>query len=127
MFGLFPFLNHACTSHNDIFTAPEITDVTVTRLNTTSFRITATLNYTGGGDISHFTISLWKTGSRTSISIGNVSATPSPGSSLTWNGVVTHSEFIVIEPLEFLVAAVNEVGFVSSDFEVQEMLSKFKH
>lgn len=96
----------------------------VSRRNTTAFHITVTVEYTGGGDITRFRVSIRRPGSSISISIGDVPATPSPGSSLTWNGIVTSSELTVMHPLEFLVTVVNEVEFVSDDFEAREMLSK---
>ena len=97
---------------------PSISSVEVTRLNRTTFNLSVSLAYTGGGVITHFRISFRKTGTTSWHPLGEYPATPSPDSSLVWNWVMSRNEFDTSIPLTFNVLAVNSYGLVSTEAQV---------
>jgi len=97
---------------------PSISSVEVTRLNRTTFNLSVSLAYTGGGAITHFRISFRNTGTTSWHPLGEYPATPSPDSSLVWNWVMSRNEFDTSIPLTFNVLAVNSYGLVSTEAQV---------
>ena len=97
---------------------PSISSVEVTRLNRTTFNLSVSLAYTGGGVITHFRISFRNTGTTSWHPLGEYPATPSPDSSLVWNWVMSRNEFDTSIPLTFNVLAVNSYGLVSTEAQV---------
>ena len=97
---------------------PSISSVEVTRLNMTTFNLSVSLAYTGGGAITHFRISFRNTGTTSWHPLGDYPATPSPDSSLVWNWVMSRNEFDTSIPLTFNVLAVNSYGLVSTEAQV---------
>ena len=94
--------------------APSITSLEVTRLNRATFNLSVSLAYTGGGAITHFRVSFRNTGTTSWDSLEDIPATPSPDSSLVWNGVVSRDEFAAYSQVEFLLSVINEHGFESN-------------
>ena len=79
-------------------------------MDESSFQLTVVLEYTGGGDITHFTVSFRSVGTTEWIPLGEVEATRSrPESNLEWNGVLTNEEFSSGQ-IEFEVVVVNARG-----------------
>ena len=99
---------------------PSISSVAVVRLNRTTFNLSLSLAYTGGGAITHFRISFRKTGTTSWHSLGEIPATPSPDSSLVWNGVMSRNEFDTSIPLTFNVLVVNTHG-LSAEAQVNSL------
>ena len=95
--------------------APSITSLEVTRLNTTTFNLSASLAYTGGGAITHFRVSFRNTRTTSWTPLENVPVTSSPDSSLVWNGVMNRDEFNTSVSLTFQVLVVNAHGLVSAE------------
>ena len=93
---------------------PSISSVEVTRLNRTTFNLSVSLAYTGGGAITHFRISFRNTENTSWIPLGEIPAIPSPDSSLVWNWVVSRDEFATYSQVEFLLSVINEHGFESN-------------
>lgn len=110
---------YICTMHP----APNVMSVNAERLNMTSFNITTSLLYTGGSDITHFSVSFWKR-NRTEWSDGlSVEAHASgTGMGLDWFGIMTSDG--LAEPSELRVVVVNDVGHRSSPQTVQEKLGE---
>ena len=96
-------------------TAPSITSLDVTRLNMTTFNLSVSLAYTGGGDITHFRVSFRDTRTTPWTPPENIPVTSSPDSSLVWTGVMRRDEFDTSTSLTFQVLAVNMEGLVSAE------------
>ena len=96
-------------------TAPSITSLEVTRLNRTTFNLSVSLAYTGGGDITHFRVSFRDTRTTPWTPPENIPVTSSPDSSLVWSGVMQRDEFDTSMSLTFQVLAVNMEGLVSAE------------
>ena len=94
--------------------APSITSLEVTKLNRTTFNLSVSLAYTGGGAITHFRVSFRNTGTTSWISPEDIPVTQSPDSGLVWSGVVSRDEFDTSASLTFQVLAVNMEGLVSA-------------
>ena len=103
--------------------APSPPLLEVTRISNTTFSLSVSLAYTGGGVITHFNVSFRNTGTISWNPLGGIPATPSPDSSLVWNGVMSRDEFAGMT-LEFQVVVVNGEMFGSTATVVQEKLSK---
>ena len=99
---------------------PSISSVEATRLNTTTFNLSVSLAYTGGGAITRFRVSFRETGT-TPWSL--LQATPSPHSNLLWSAVVSNNEFAYSQ-VEFMLNITNQHGFVSNSKQTQEELGK---
>ena len=92
------------------------------RINKTAYLISTELLYTGGGDITHFTVSFrisnhveWSTAT-------TILAEVVPKSSnLNWTGVIASSEFAVYSMLEFRVQTTNEGGRATPVIAVNEL------
>ena len=95
----------------------------MTRISNTTFSLSVSLAYTGGGAITHFRVSFRNTGTTSWNRLGEIPVTQSPDSSLVWSGVVSRDEFAGMT-LEFQVAVVNARMFGSTAAVVQERLSK---
>ena len=104
---------------------PSISSVEVTRLNMTTFNLSVSLAYTGGGAITHFRVSFRNTGTTSWDSLEDIPATPSPDSSLVWNGVVSRDEFAAYSQVEFLLSVINQHGFKSNTSHTEIDLGKF--
>ena len=104
---------------------PLVSSVDIVRVNQTAFQLTVNVDYTGGGDITHFTVSFRKSGSTDDFNhLGDIPA--SPQSMLVWNGVITNAEFASLEVLEFDVTVNNERSFSSTTSSpVQEATGRF--
>ena len=105
--------------------APSITSLEVTRLNRTTFNLSVSLAYTGGGAITHFRVSFRDTSTTPWTSTEDIPATPSPNSSLVWNGVVSRDEFAAYSQVEFLLSVINQHGFESNTSHAVIDLGKF--
>ena len=100
-----------------------MTSVRVTRLNMTSFNISVSLLYTGGGEISHFMVSFrkWngtKWGDEVLVSVNQSCA----DQQLSWHGIVTSKK--LGEPSEFQVVVVNDEQNSSRAVVIQETLGE---
>ena len=104
---------------------PSISSVEVTRLNRTTFNLSVSLAYTGGGAITHFRVSSRNTGTAPWTPLEDIPATPSPNSSLVWNGVVSRDEFAAYYQVEFLLSVINQDGFESNSTQAEIDLGKF--
>jgi hypothetical protein len=94
--------------------APSVSAVEVSRLNSTSFSISTTLLYTGGGSVTQLIVSFRIIGD-TEWS-GDMRVTVVRESDpLVWTGVVTNSEFAQYARLEFRVHVENDRALVSTD------------
>ena len=115
------------TSHLTNYSIPEpsISSVEVMRLNRTTFNFSVSLAYTGGSAITHFRVSFRNTGTTSWHPLESIPATPSPNSSLVWNGVVSRDEFAVYYQVEFLLSVINEDGFESNTSQAEIDLGKF--
>ena len=96
---------------------PSISSVEVTRLNMTTFNLSVSLAYTGGGAIIHFRVSFQNTGTPSWHPLEDIPATPSPNSSLVWNGVMSRDEFAAYYQVEFLLSVINQHGFESNTLQ----------
>lgn len=94
------------------------------RLNGTAFQLTAVLNYTGGGDITHFTVQFRETGTEIWGPSVEVPAIRSPNSDLVWNGIIVNSEFAGLRILEFNVSLMN-TAMLESFQETTEFVGKY--
>ena len=103
--------------------APSPPLLEVTRVSNTTFSLSVSLAYTGGGAITHFNISFRNTGTTSWNPLGEIPATQSPDSSLVWSGIVSRDEFAGMT-LEFQVVVVNGMMYGSTAAVVQEQLSK---
>ena len=90
----------------------------------TSFNISATLSYTGGGDITHFIVSFRDSKEVESewIEHGAVSSDPSPHTELVWNGVMVNARLAELAMVEFNVTVHNEMNFGTLFSGVQQIL-----
>ena len=104
---------------------PSISSIEVTRLNRTTFNLSVSLAYTGGGAITHFKVSSRNTGTTPWTPLEDIPATPSPNSSLVWNGVVSRDEFAAYYQVEFLLSVINQDGFESNSTQAEIDLGKF--
>ena len=105
--------------------APSISSVEVMRLNGTTFNLSVSLAYTGGGAITHFRVSSRNTGTTPWSPLEDIPVTPSPNSSLVWNGVVSRDEFAAYYQVEFLLSVTNQDGFESNSSQAEIDLGKF--
>jgi hypothetical protein len=94
--------------------APSVSAVEVFRLNSTSFSLSTTLLYTGGGSITQLLISFRIIGD-TEWSVAMRVPVVRESDPLVWTGVVTNSEFAQYALLEFRVHVENGRGLVSRD------------
>ena len=103
---------------------PSITSLEVTRLNMTTFNLSVSLAYTGGGAITHFRVSFRDTGTTPWSPLEDLPATPSPNSNLVWNGIVSSNEFATYSQVEFMLNVINQRGFVSNSMQIEVELGK---
>ena len=104
---------------------PSISSVEVMRLNRTTFNFSVSLAYTGGGAITHFRVSFRNTRTTSWHPLEDIPATPSPHSSLVWNGVVSRYEFAAYYQVELLLSVINQDGFESNSSQAEIDLGKF--
>ena len=90
----------------------------------TTFNLSVSLAYTGGGAITHFRVSFRDIGSTPWTPLGDIPAIPSPDSSLLWSGVVSRDEFATYSQVEFMLSITNQHGFESNSLENTEELGK---
>ena len=103
--------------------APSPPSLEVTRVSNTTFSLSVSLAYTGGGTITNFRVLFRNVGTTSWNPLGEIPVIPSPDSSLAWNGIVSRDEFAGMT-LEFQVIVVNGEMFGSTAAVVQEQLSK---
>ena len=104
--------------------APNVTSVKVKRLNATSFNISTSLLYTGGGGVTHFSISFRRrNGTEWSEALNVQAYTSDMEQRLHWYGIVTDDGLGV--PSELHVAVVNDDGHQSSPHTIQEVLGEW--
>ena len=116
--------NASCNcSINIAIPAPSISSVEVTRLNMTTFNLSASLAYTGGGVITHFRVSFQNTGTTPWTPPENIPVIPSPNSNLVWSGVLNRNEFAA-SPVEFMLSVTNQHGFESNSIQTEEESGK---
>ena len=103
-----------------------MSSVEVIRVDKSSFQLTVALEYTGGGDITHFTVSFRSIGTTEWIPLGDVEAAKSgPQSNLEWNGIATIGiSNAESGQVEFQVSVQNEAMFRSETVTAVEKLSK---
>ncbi len=96
-------------------TAPSSPHLAVERAGSTVFNITVSFAYTGGGDITQFTVEFRSKENPTagwrSLGAGALVAEPT-GNVLEWRVIAMH-EYLSEQALEFRIAAVNMRGYVS--------------
>jgi len=96
---------------------PSPPSLIVTRVRNTTFNLSVSLAYTGGGDITHLIV--YFSNGTAWTSLGQIPASPSPESSLVWSAVVSRDEFAGMT-VQFEVHAVNRMLFQSPAVVVQE-------
>ena len=103
--------NHLAMVHIfSYFIAPPLpSSINIIRVNETSYNLRVGVAYTGGGAITHFTVSFRQLGLNTGFTLlSEIPASPtSPESVLEWNGVATSEAFRNAGPLEFQVTLFN--------------------
>ena len=90
----------------------------------TTFNLSVSLAYTGGGDITNFRVSFRKIGTTPWSLLQDISATPSPHSNLLWSVLVSSNEFATYSQVEFMLNVTNQHGFVSNSKETEVELGK---
>ena len=101
--------------------------VEVSRLNSTSFSLSTTLIYTGGGSVTQLIVSFRIVGDTEWSGAMRVTVVPE-SDLLVWTGVVTNSEFARYAQLEFRVHVENDRALVSRDETPHsEQLGKILH
>lgn len=110
------FQSHPCTPPD-----PSPPSLIVTRVSNTTFNLSVSLAYTGGGDITHLIV--YFSNGTAWTSLGQIPASPSPESSLVWSVVVSKDEFAGMT-VQFEVHAVNQMSFQSPAVVVQEPVCK---
>ena len=116
-------LFQTCTNYP--ISEPNISSFEVTRLNITTFNLSVSLAYTGGGAITHFRVSFWNTETTSWHPLEEIPVTLHPDSSLVWNGVVSRDEFSAHYQMEFLLSITNQYGFESNISKAEIDLGKF--
>ena len=87
---------------------PSISSVEVTKLNMTTFNLSMSLAYTGGGAITHFRVLFLNNGSTLWNFPGEIPASPSPNFNLVWNEVVSRDEFAAYSHVMFMLSITNQ-------------------
>lgn len=95
---------------------PKVNEISVapSRESGTTFQVSTSLAYTGGGIISFFDVSYRQSTTSAFVNIDNVPATRA-GNDLVWTGIFTISDLNVDKSnLQFLVYVVNEFNYKSN-------------
>lgn len=89
--------------------------ITPTRINQTACTITAELEYTGGGKITHFSVKFRVRGDASdwTSAAEDIPTELVPNSNNMWRGVIRRPEFDVYSLLEFEIQVTNEKGLTS--------------
>ena len=90
----------------------------------TTFNLSVSLAYTGGGAITHFRILFLNNGTTLWSFLGEIPATPSPHSNLLWSVVVSRNEFATHSQVVFILSVTNQHGFVSNPIQAVVRLGK---
>ena len=90
----------------------------------TTFNLSVSLAYTGGGAITHFRVSFRKTRTTPWTPPEEIPAIPSPNSNLVWSGVVSKNEFAASSQVEFMLSVTNQHGFESNSIQTEEESGK---
>lgn len=92
------------------------------RINQTACTITAELEYTGGGKITHFSVSFRVVGDASDwTSAADIPTELVPNSNNMWTGIIRRPEFDVYSLLEFEIQVTNEEGLTSDPVTYLEM------
>ena len=95
-------------------------------MNETAYSLRVGVAYTGGGTVTHFTVSFRESGSNVGFTLlDDVPASPtSPDSMLEWTGVATSQAFRDGGPFEFEIVINNAAGLNTAIPSTAESLSK---
>lgn len=110
--------------HGVISAVPLVSEVEVRRsVDSNVLQLTATLDYTGGGTITHFTVYFRPLGTNVWTLLSNFIATAVNGSSLIWTTQVMDDRF-QDSAVELQVLAVNSNNYASNIMEQSEEIGK---
>ena len=108
-------------------TAPSVVTIIPSRFNQTACTITAELEYTGGGKITHFSVNFRVVGDASDwTSATDIPTELVPNSNNMWTGIIKRPEFDVYSLLEFEIQVTNEEGLTSDPSTYLEMQGLYR-